>query len=109
MDFRGRLTTPITRLQRQLGVSSYSWFYGVIAGYNTPSVPLAKRIETATNGLIRWTEFFEPGQEFINGGEPTPQAGLLLEQVDDVAGLVHAEHEPQDHPAHRRTSKTEAA
>lgn len=58
-DFRDRLEQPITHLQKAVGIRSYSFMHGVLSGKEPCSVDLAKRIEAATGGAIRWTEFFE--------------------------------------------------
>lgn len=58
MDFRTKLTVPISRLAKSVGARSYARFHEVLSGKRQPSVALAKRIEVATDGLIRWWEFF---------------------------------------------------
>jgi hypothetical protein len=63
-DLRPRLTKSITQIQREVECDSYSWVWRVLAGKEQPSVALAKRLEAATDGAIRWTEFFaEPVHE----------------------------------------------
>nr|WP_320131976.1 hypothetical protein [uncultured Holophaga sp.] len=59
MDLRERLDFPITELQRRMGASSYSTLHQVLAGIKPCSPGYAKRIEAATSGAIRWTEFFD--------------------------------------------------
>lgn len=92
-DFRDRIPN-IKALASTLG-SDYSHLHHVLKGAIPPSVRLAKRIEAATNGLIRWTEFFE--------------AGPAVEDVHDVPGVVDPKPEHEDHPAHVPASKPEAA
>ena len=58
MDLRGRVPN-IRALQRELHLGSYDKLRLNLSGERPPSVRLAKRIEAVTNGLIRWTEFFE--------------------------------------------------
>ena len=58
-DLRARLNRPITHIQAEVGCDSYSWVWRVLAGKEQPSVALAKRIEIATKGDIKWTEFFD--------------------------------------------------
>lgn len=66
MDFRPRVPS-IRALQRELGLGSYDKLHRVISGKIDPhtgepyrvSVKTAKRIEAATGGAIKWTEFFE--------------------------------------------------
>jgi len=68
MDLRGRVPN-IKALQRSLKLGSYDKLYKALAGTGGISVALAKRIETATGGLIRWTEFFE---EDASAHQPPP-------------------------------------
>lgn len=50
----------ILALQKKLGLGSYDKLHGVLSGKRRPSVAMAQKIEAATGGAIRWTEFFEP-------------------------------------------------
>lgn len=49
--------TQITALAGQVGTDRV-WLWRVLTGRGTPSVDLARRIEKATAGAIRWTDFF---------------------------------------------------
>jgi hypothetical protein len=62
-DFRPRIPN-IMKLVHDLE-ADYSHIHSILKGARSPSVALAKRIEAATGGVIRWTEFFEetPAQE----------------------------------------------
>lgn len=81
-DLRNRVPN-IRRLQQALG-KDYSHIWHVLKGETQPSVALAKRIEVATDGLIRWTEFF--------GETPVP---LVVEPaVSDDLAVVVALNEP---------------
>lgn len=45
--------------------ADYSHIHYVLKGAKSPSVALAKRIETATGGVIHWTEFFEDSSHHL--------------------------------------------
>lgn len=55
-DLRERV--PNIRALTTLLGADYSHIHSVLKGAQHPSVPLAKRIESATGGAIRWWEFF---------------------------------------------------
>jgi len=61
-DLRPRVPN-IAALCRDLGDADYSWVHECLSGKATPSKRLAKQIEAATQGSIRWTEFFRDDQE----------------------------------------------
>lgn len=64
-----------------------TYLYLICLGLKTPSVALAKRIEAATGGAIRWTEFFEPDAH-------TPSA--LRRLADDLDDAVEGRPETQE-------------
>lgn len=88
--------------------------YNLLNRVRRPRYALAKRIESATAGLIRWTEFFEepgtPGEAAAELGHLDLAPGDLdgIEEIHDVAVGVHADHEVQP-DSHQRASKPEAA
>lgn len=52
-----------------------SHLYNLLRGIRRPRIELAKRIELATDGLIRWVEFFDgpvPLHMEAAAGEPAP-------------------------------------
>ena len=93
MDLRPNLPCTVAELRARLGGRvAYASLHRVLAGRQRPSVRLAQRIEVATGGLIRWTQFF---------GEPA--VGLVVEPaIGDDPALVVATDEPST-PARKDT------
>lgn len=59
-DFRDRLKHgEIASIARRTN-RSYEWTHAVLKGEKRPSVDVAQDIEAATEGRIKWTEFFAP-------------------------------------------------
>lgn len=75
MDFRSRVKNKAW-LARKIGCNR-TYLSLVLSGKRgsgeliVPSVGLAKRIEAATDGAIRWTEFFEAHSSAPEDPQPT--------------------------------------
>lgn len=66
MSLTSRLDKPISSLANQLEVDRPHLSL-VLRLKRRPSIALAKRIEEATKGAIRWTEFFEEPSSSVAG------------------------------------------
>lgn len=92
MDLKDRILASglsVAEVARRAGTPT-AHLYNLLKGIRRPRFSLAKRIEAATDGLIRWTEFFDgpvPLHMERAAGEPAP----AVLAVDQEAGAAPAD------------------